>query len=100
MDDLDFQKSPSSDFHMAISKFHISKKSFVGFHFVARGRPLRGKKRLAPLAKRSTCSKSMDDREFDLFDSFNNHLNRLTMHFLSIGFCQQMNKQRMTTFFT
>ena len=26
--------------------------------FVARGRPLRGQKRLAPLAKRSTCSKS------------------------------------------
>ena len=29
-----------------------------------------------------------------------NHLNRLTMHFLSIGFCRQTNKQRMTTFFT
>ena len=26
--------------------------------FVARGRPLRGQTRLAPLAKRSTCSKS------------------------------------------
>ena len=43
----------------------LSKKFFVGFHmactsrdFVARGRPLRGQKRLAPLAKRSTCSKS------------------------------------------
>ena len=31
----------------------LSKKSFVGFH-----KPLRGQKRLAPLAKRSTCSKS------------------------------------------
>ena len=28
--------------------------------FVARGRPLRGQKRLAPLAKRSTCSKSIN----------------------------------------
>ena len=41
----------------------LSKKSFVGFHmtsrdFVARGRPIRGQTRLAPLAKRSTCSKS------------------------------------------
>ena len=36
---VDFQKSPSSD-------------------FVARGRPLRGQTMLAPLAKRSTCSKS------------------------------------------
>ena len=36
---LDFQNSPSSD-------------------FVARGRPLRGQTRLAPLTKRSTCSKS------------------------------------------
>ena len=41
----------------------LSKKSFVGFHmardFVARGRPLRGQKRLVPLAKRSTCNKSI-----------------------------------------
>ena len=41
----------------------LSKKSFVGFHtardFVARGRSLCGQKRLAPLAKRSTCSKSI-----------------------------------------
>ena len=29
--------------------------------FVARGRPLRGQKRLAPLAKRSTCTKSTID---------------------------------------
>ena len=36
---LDFQKSPHD--------------------FVARGRPLCGQKRLAPLAKRSTCSKSI-----------------------------------------
>ena len=61
-----------------ICSIRLSKKSFVGFHmartkcdrkpckrdkstsrdFVARGRPLRGQKRLAPLAKRSTCSKS------------------------------------------
>ena len=45
---LDFQKSPSSDFIC---------------DFVARGRPLRGQKRLAPLAKRSTCSKSIPIRE-------------------------------------
>ena len=31
--------------------------------FVARGRPIRGQKRLAPLAKRSTCSKSRLLRE-------------------------------------
>ena len=30
----------------------------AGRDFVARGRPFRGQKRLAPLAKRSTCSKS------------------------------------------
>ena len=36
---IDFEKSPSSD-------------------FVVRGRPLRGQTRLAPLAMRSTCSKS------------------------------------------
>ena len=46
----------------------LSKKSFVGFHmtsrdFVARGRPIRGQKRLAPLAKRPTCSKSRLLRE-------------------------------------
>jgi len=61
-----------------ICSIRLSKKSFVGFHmartkcdrkpckrdkstsrdFVARGRPLRGQKRLAPLAKGSTCSKS------------------------------------------
>ena len=46
----------------------LSKKSFVGFHmasrdFVARGRPLCGQTRLAPLAKRSTCSKSRLLRE-------------------------------------
>ena len=29
-----------------------------------------------------------------------NHLNRLTMHFVSIGFCQRTNEQRMTMFFT
>ena len=45
------------------SKTRLSKKSFVGFHmarddFVASGRPLCGQKRLAPLAKRSTFSKS------------------------------------------
>ena len=31
--------------------------------FVVRGRPLRGQKRLAPLAKRSTCSKSREQLE-------------------------------------
>ena len=29
-----------------------------------------------------------------------NDLNSLTMQFLSVGLCQQTNKQRMTTFFT
>ena len=29
---------------------------------------------------------------------FENNLHRLRMHFLSIGFCKQTNKQRMTTF--
>ena len=50
-------------FHLFNSGVRLSKKSFVGFHmardFVARGRPLRSQTRLAPLAKRSTCSKSM-----------------------------------------
>ena len=47
----------------------LSKKTFVGFHmtsrdFDARGRPIRGQNtRLAPLAKRSTCSKSRLLRE-------------------------------------
>jgi len=49
----------------------LSKTSFVGFHMARplatsslavaaslRNRPLRGQKRLAPLAKRSTCNKS------------------------------------------
>ena len=31
---------------------------------------------------------------------FENNLDRLRMDFLSIGFCKQTNKQRMTTFFT
>ena len=31
---------------------------------------------------------------------FENNLHRLRMDFLSIGFCKQTNKQRMTTFFT
>ena len=56
----DFQRKGNCATH------RLSKKSFVGFHmardFVARGRPLRGQKRLAPLAKRSTCSKSMQHR--------------------------------------
>ena len=39
---LDFQKSPSSDFIWR----------GTSRDFVARGRPLRGQKRLAPLAKR------------------------------------------------
>ena len=42
---VDFQKSPSSDFIWRAP-------------LVARDRLLRGQKRLAPLAKRSTCSKS------------------------------------------
>ena len=50
-------------FHFFNSGVRLSKKSFVGFHmardFVARGRPPRGQTRLAPLAKRSTCSKSI-----------------------------------------
>ena len=45
----------------------FQKQSFVGFHmardFVARGRPLRGQTRHAPLAKRSTCSKSTYELE-------------------------------------
>ena len=45
---VDFQKSPSSDF--------IWRETSPDF--VARGRPLRGQTRLAPLAKKSTCSKS------------------------------------------
>ena len=47
---LDFQKSPSSDF--------ICRGRKISRDFVARGRPLRGQTMLAPLAKRSTCSKS------------------------------------------
>ena len=49
----------------------FQKKSFVGFNMARHegrplatsslGRPLRGLKRLAPLAKRSTCSKSTRD---------------------------------------
>ena len=31
---------------------------------------------------------------------FENNLHRLRMDFLSIGFCKQTNKQRMTMFFT
>ena len=46
---LDFQTSPSSDLYGA---------GPLAIDFVARGRLLRGLKRLAPLAKRSTCSKS------------------------------------------
>ena len=38
----------------------LSKKSFVGSHMARDGRPLRGQTRLAPLAKRSTCSKSRE----------------------------------------
>ena len=45
---VDFQKSPSSDFIW---------RAPLATSFLARGRPLRGQKRLAPLAKRSTCSK-------------------------------------------
>ena len=45
---VDFQKSPSLDFIWR----------GTSLDFVARGRPLRGQTRLAPLAKRSTCSKS------------------------------------------
>ena len=45
---VDFQKSPSSDFI----------RRGTSRDFVVRGRPLCGQKRLAPLAKRSTCSKS------------------------------------------
>ena len=43
------RNSPSSDFIW---------RGTTARDFVARGRPLRGQKRLAPLAKRSTCSKS------------------------------------------
>ena len=50
---LDFQKSPSSDF--------IWRARPLATSSLARGRPLRGQKRLAPLAKRSTCSKSSDN---------------------------------------
>ena len=46
---LRLSKSPSSDFIW---------RGTTARDFVARGRPLRGQKRLAPLAKRSTCSKS------------------------------------------
>ena len=50
-------------FHFFNSGVRLSKKSFVGFHMardiVASGRPLRGQTRLAPLAKRTTCSKSI-----------------------------------------
>ena len=45
---IDFQESPLSEF--------IWRKT--SRDFVAHGRPLRGLKRLTPLAKRSTCSKS------------------------------------------
>ena len=56
----------TSEYSVNYINTRLSKKSFVGIHmarttsrdFVARGRPLRGQKRLAPLAKRSTCSKS------------------------------------------
>ena len=43
--------------------FGLSTKSFVGFATSSLGRPLRGLKRLAPLAKRSTCSKSTSHLE-------------------------------------
>ena len=46
---VQFQKSPSSDFIW---------RGTTSRDFVARGRPLCGQKRLAPLAKRSTCGKS------------------------------------------
>ena len=60
--------------HFCIPRTRLSKKSFVGFHmarttsrdFVARGRPLRGQKRLAPLAKRSTCSMSSQDAKHQI----------------------------------
>ena len=52
---LDFQKSPSSDFIW---------RGTTSCDFVARGRPLHGQKRLAPLAKRSTCSKSISSFVF------------------------------------
>ena len=47
--EVDFHKSPSSISYGAHETSH---------DFVARGRPLRGQKRRAPLAKRSTCIKS------------------------------------------
>ena len=47
---VDFQKSPSSDL--------IWRGTKTSRDFVARGGPLRGQARLAPLAKRSTCTKS------------------------------------------
>ena len=54
---VDFQKSPSSDFiwYGTIWGIRISYGARGG---TSRCRPLRGQKRLAPLAKRSTCIKS------------------------------------------
>ena len=48
---IDFQKSPSLGF------IWRARRS-TSRDFAARGRPLGGQKRLAPLARRSTCSKS------------------------------------------
>ena len=61
--------------------------------FVARGRPLRGQTRLAPLAKRSTCSKSsalpphfvaetsaIDQCESSIYNEFKLLINHLFCH--------------------
>ena len=64
---LDFQKSPPSQSSMkklpifgAKWKWKPTKRDkSTSSDFVARGRPLRGKTRFAPLAKRSTCSRSI-----------------------------------------
>ena len=50
--------------------------------------------------RRSSLSHYLTYEIFNLKLWFENNLHRLRMDFLSIGFCKQTNKLRMTTFFT